>query len=884
MAKSNQLTGEKAKSLQHHTPMMRQYWQLKQQHPNDLLFYRMGDFYELFYDDAKRAAEVLDLTLTKRGASAGEPVPMAGVPFHAVDGYLARLVKMGESVAICEQIGDPATSKGPVERKVVRLVTPGTLYDENLLDANSDQLLAAAYKKYESYGLACIDMASGRFWLSEFDNKNDFQTELYRLKPAETIISDTQQELIGHLETALKYQPDFFFDYEQNLKNLLGHFKVNSLDSFGCNDFKVAISAAGAVLEYAKTTQLNNLPHIRLLQRVQDSDQLVLDPATRKNLELTENLQGGSSNTLFEVLNSTQTVMGARLLKRWLHAPLSSHVEINKRLDAVERLKANHHYIELQEQLKPIADIERISTRVALGSANPRDLKRLEVGILQANQILALLQEQGVTAEQLRLDLNCDLASQLNELTSVQELLEQSIVEQPPMIIRDGGMIAQGFNNELDELKNLASDANDFMLNLELQEKETTGLSTLKVGYNKVHGFYIEISRAQSGQAPAHYIRRQTLKNNERFITPELKEYEEKVLSSQSKALALEKKIYQEIIQNLQTYTEAIQATSEAIARLDLLACLAERSESLNFNRPKLNQNSEINIVNGRHPVVEYHLQKPFVANDLTLNNDVKSLIITGPNMGGKSTYMRQTALIALLAHVGSFVPADSANIGSIDRIFTRIGASDDLASGRSTFMVEMSETANIVNNATKNSLILLDEIGRGTSTFDGLALASATMQYIHQKINAYTLFATHYFELTQQAESIEKMNNLHFGATEHTDKDGQQLIFSHKALNGAANQSYGIQVAQLAGLPKKIIQSAKSLLTSLEADNHKKQGQQAADLLDINDLSLVSEGSEQHLSEQELNALSLIKEADLDEISARQALELLYKLKEQLK
>lgn len=884
MAKSNQLTGEKAKSLQHHTPMMRQYWQLKQQHPNDLLFYRMGDFYELFYDDAKRAAEVLDLTLTKRGASAGEPVPMAGVPFHAVDGYLARLVKMGESVAICEQIGDPATSKGPVERKVVRLVTPGTLYDENLLDANSDQLLAAAYKKYESYGLACIDMASGRFWLSEFDNKNDFQTELYRLKPAETIISDTQQELIGHLETALKYQPDFFFDYEQNLKNLLGHFKVNSLDSFGCNDFKVAISAAGAVLEYAKTTQLNNLPHIRLLQRVQDSDQLVLDPATRKNLELTENLQGGSSNTLFEVLNSTQTVMGARLLKRWLHAPLSSHTEINKRLDAVERLKANHHYIELQEQLKPIADIERISTRVALGSANPRDLKRLEVGILQANQILALLQEQGVTAEQLRLDLNCDLASQLNELTSVQELLEQSIVEQPPMIIRDGGMIAQGFNNELDELKNLASDANDFMLNLELQEKETTGLSTLKVGYNKVHGFYIEISRAQSGQAPAHYIRRQTLKNNERFITPELKEYEEKVLSSQSKALALEKKIYQEIIQNLQTYTEAIQATSEAIARLDLLACLAERSESLNFNRPKLNQNSEINIVNGRHPVVEYHLQKPFVANDLTLNNDVKSLIITGPNMGGKSTYMRQTALIALLAHVGSFVPADSASIGSIDRIFTRIGASDDLASGRSTFMVEMSETANIVNNATKNSLILLDEIGRGTSTFDGLALASATMQYIHQKINAYTLFATHYFELTQQAESIEKMNNLHFGATEHTDKDGQQLIFSHKALNGAANQSYGIQVAQLAGLPKKIIQSAKSLLTSLEADNHKKQGQQAADLLDMNDLSLVPESSEQHLSEQELNALSLIKEADLDEISARQALELLYKLKEQLK
>lgn len=884
MAKPEQLTGEKDKSLQHHTPMMRQYWKLKQQHSDYLLFYRMGDFYELFYDDAKKAAELIDLTLTKRGASAGEPIPMAGVPFHAVDGYLARLVKMGESVAICEQVGDPATSKGPVERKVVRIVTPGTLYDENLLDANSDQLLAAAYKKYDSYGLACIDMASGRFWLSEFENKNNFQTELHRLKPAETIISDNQQEMIGHLETAIKYQPDFFFDYEQNLKNLLGHFKVNSLDSFGCNDFNVAISAAGAVLEYAKATQLNSLPHIRLLQRVQDSDQLVLDPATRKNLELTENLQGGTSNTLFEVLNSTQTVMGARLLKRWLHAPLSNHTEINKRLDTVQRFKANHHYIELQELLKPIADIERISTRIALGSANPRDLKRLEVGLLQTNQIVDLLREQGVTEKQLCLDLSCDLSSQLNQLTSVQTLLEQSIVEQPPMVIRDGGMIAQGFNSELDELKSLASDANDFMLNLEQEEKEQTGLNTLKVGYNKVHGFYIEISRAQSGQAPAHYIRRQTLKNNERFITPELKEYEEKVLSSKSKALALEKKIYQEIIKDLQAYTESIQATAEAVARLDLLTCFAERSESLNFNRPELNQNSEINIVNGRHPVVEYHLQKPFIANDLTLNNDVKSLIITGPNMGGKSTYMRQTALIALLAHVGSFVPADHASIGSIDRIFTRIGASDDLTSGRSTFMVEMSETANIINNATKNSLILLDEIGRGTSTFDGLALASATMQYIHQKINAYTLFATHYFELTQQAESIDKMNNLHFGATEHSDKDGQQLIFSHKALNGAANQSYGIQVAQLAGLPSSVIQTAKNLLVSLESENNKKQEQQSTDLLAINYLDTNSGSLESTLNEQELSALSTIKETELDEISARQALELLYKLKEQLK
>ncbi len=873
MAKSDLKSGKKsdqtAADLQHHTPMMRQYWQLKQQHPDYLLFYRMGDFYELFYEDAKRAAEMLDLTLTKRGASAGEPIPMAGVPFHAVDGYLARLVKLGESVAICEQIGDPATSKGPVERKVVRIVTPGTLYDENLLDANSDQLLASAYQKYNQFGLACIDMASGRFWLSEFDNKADFQAELFRLKPAEMVISEAfqkngQQQLIQNLDTAIKWQPDFAFDYEQNLEKLTRHFKVTSLDSFGCEDLKLAICAAGAVLEYAKNTQLNQLPHIRIMQRLQDADQLTLDPATRRNLELTENLQGGVNNTLFEVLNSTKTVMGARLLKRWLHAPLTNKNIINKRFDTVESLQAEHRFVSLQETLSSIADIERIVTRVALGSANPRDLKRLQHGLEQSQQILEQLESE---------NLPLDLLKQIYPLPDVQELLKKSIVEQPPMVIRDGGMIAIGFNTELDELKNLASNASDFMLKLEQQEKEQTGLSTLKVGYNKVHGFYIEISRAQSDQAPAHYIRRQTLKNNERFITPELKEYEEKVLSSKSKALALEKKLYQELIIELQQYVAEIQSTASTIAELDLLTCFAERAESLQFNRPILNSNSNIDIKKGRHPVVEYHLKEPFIANDLSLNQSRRSIIITGPNMGGKSTYMRQTALIVLLAHIGCFVPAESATIGTVDRIFTRIGASDDLASGRSTFMVEMSETANILNNATNNSLVLLDEIGRGTSTFDGLALASATIQYIHEKLSAFTLFATHYFELTQQAEEWDSMVNLHFGATEHHDKGQQHLIFSHQAKDGAANQSYGIQVAQLAGLPDPVISAAKQLLAHFEqAGTHETE---------LPKLDFAQQTAPNPIDSE---VKAILDSVEIDEITPRQALDLLYKLKESLK
>lgn len=877
-------------SLEHHTPMMRQYWRLKQEHENYMLFYRMGDFYELFYDDAKRAAELLDITLTKRGSSAGEPIPMAGVPFHAVDSYLARIVKLGESVAICEQIGDPATSKGPVERKVVRIVTPGTLYDENLLDALSENILASVYKKHNQFGLACLDMASGRFWLSEFDNQLSLQAELHRIKPAELLLADNQQALSQLVKSSVQWQPDWEFDFEQNRDKLLSHFEIKSLAAFGCEDYNLAVSAAGVVLEYAKKTQLNALPHIRMLQRLSDADHLVLDPATRKNLEITENIQGQAHNTLFEVINNTKTVMGGRLLKRWLHSPLSNKnpdkkSSVESRLEAVSALKTDLIYSELQTHLKEIADIERIVTRLALGSANPRDLKRLETGLQKSAEIKNYLQHHQVSLP---------LLEQIEPLPQVQELLNHSIIEQPPMVIRDGGVIAAGYHQELDELRNLANDASDFMLQLEQREKERTGLHTLKVGYNRVHGFYIEISRAHSDKAPAEYVRRQTLKNAERFITPELKEYEEKVLSCKTRALTLEKRLYDELIQQLQEFVPSVQQTASAIAELDVFACFAERAESLHLARPQFSDKPGIHIQGGRHPVVEYHSKEPFIPNDLELSSTRRSLIITGPNMGGKSTYMRQAALITLLAYTGSYVPADSALIGPVDRIFTRIGASDDLASGRSTFMVEMSETANILNNATANSLVLLDEIGRGTSTFDGLALASATMRYIHEKLNSLTLFATHYFELTQQINEWQDCANVHLGATEYesgssssesgssesgsSKSSSSKLIFSHKVAEGPANQSYGIQVAQLAGLPNVVIKNAKQLLNYFEQHGTHEADTPSEIMPQLDLLDETPQTTEQN------EALALLENIIPDDLSPREALELLYKLKESLK
>ena len=848
--------------------MMRQYLKIKAQHPEHLLLYRMGDFYELFFEDAKFAAERLDITLTQRGQSGGAPIPMAGVPFHAIDSYLARLVKQGISVAVCEQIGDPATTKGPVERKVVRIITPGTLSEESLLDANRDNLLAAVFHG-RRYGIASLEIASGRFSLTEVDDLRALGAELIRLDPAEILVSEQQSradlgEQLRATERALKTLPGWDFDNNENIKLLKRHFKVDNLSVFDCAELADGLVAAGAVLKYAKETQFSELSHVKRLQTQRNEELLQLDKVTRHNLELIADTRGGDQHCLLHILAKTKTVMGHRLLRRWLQSPLRDHQRINQRLALIDELISSDIIIDLQSSLVSIADIERILSRLALGSATPRDLIRLGNAIAVYPEVisaLSTLKHAGFTS----------MASRLENLQGVAKTIQTAIKENPPAVIRDGGFIAPGHSQELDELHSLSTAADDYMQQLEQREKQRTGISTLKVGYNRVHGFYIEISRAQSDAAPDDYIRRQTLKNVERFITPELKEHEEKVLSSKSRALALEKQLYQQLLSELQPTIETLQQSASAIARLDLLCCLAERAIAFDWSQPTLSTERQIRISQGRHPVVEYFSDQPFVPNDVNITSDSISQIITGPNMGGKSTYMRQTALIVLLAHIGSFVPARSATIGPVDRIFTRIGASDDLASGQSTFMVEMTESANILNNATSESLILMDEIGRGTSTFDGLALASSCLSYLHEKIQAYTLFATHYFEITALAEHYPNLINLHLDATE---QDGQ-LIFLHAIEAGPASKSFGIQVAELAGVPKAVIANAAALLKSLEAERG-----EVAEHPDI----VKTAPTEQDTDGQYAELLATLEGIELDDMSAREALDFLYKLKDSLK
>ncbi len=708
-----------------HTPMMKQYLGIKAQHPRELLFYRMGDFYELFFEDAKRAADLMEVTLTARGSSAGEPIPMCGVPFHSVDTYLARLVKRGVSIAICEQIGNPAESKGPVERKVVRIVTPGTLTDESLLDARQDNLIIALCQTGEKFGLASLDLGSGRFELSELNNELALLGEIHRLDPAELILSDDAQLPSSLLDRpGVRKQPPWEFDFDQAFITLTRQFGTRDLEGFGCTHLRTAICAAGCLLGYVKETQRTELPHIQTINPITHNEAVLIDAASRRNLELDTNIAGGEDNTLFQVLNNTSTSMGSRLLRRWINRPLRIRTTLHDRQEVVQLLSSNYQYESLQSHLKQIGDIERILGRVALRSARPRDLARLRDALNIFPALSSTLN-----------DLDSPRLKKLREdcapNPTLSALLIASIIENPPVVIREGGVIAQGFDKELDELRSISENAADFLVRLETDERESTGLSTLKVGFNRVHGYYIEISRSQSERAPTHYVRRQTLKNAERFITPELKEFEDKALSSKSRALAREKVLYEQLLDRLLEDLQPLQLASSAIAELDVLANLAERAVTLSLSRPRLSDKAELTITEGRHLVVEQMLTDPFVANDVTLNSDRRLLIITGPNMGGKSTYMRQTAIIALLAHIGSFVPARSATIGDIDRIFTRIGSSDDLASGRSTFMVEMTETAMILNNASENSLVLLDEIGRGTSTFDGLSLAWASARYI---------------------------------------------------------------------------------------------------------------------------------------------------------
>lgn len=849
--------------LSTHTPMMQQYLRIKAEHPHELVFYRMGDFYELFFDDARRAAKLLDVTLTARGKSAGEPIPMAGVPYHAVEGYLARLVKQGVSVAICEQIGDPAASKGPVERKVVRIVTPGTVSDEALLEARRDNLLVAVSHHRDRYGLAALDIGSGRFQVLEITAEDSLLGEIQRLNPAELLVAeDMPCPPALASRPGLRRRPPWEFDLDTARRKLTEQFATRDLAGFGCEHLYSALRAAGCVLQYARETQRTALPHIQAIRVEQLEDSVVLDAATRRNLEIDRNLEGGDDNCLAAIVDRTQTPMGSRLLRRWLNRPLRQLDVLRQRQQAIALLREQYRHEPFAQCLHAIGDMERILGRLALRSARPRDLARLRDSLAVLPELLRLLAE-------LDADTVAAIAARIGEFPAQQALLARAIVDNPPVVIRDGGVIAPGFDGELDDLRNLSNNAGDYLVRLEEQEKARTGISTLKVGYNRVHGYYIEISRGQSDQAPADYIRRQTLKNAERYITPELKAFEDKALSAKSRALAREKGLYDDLLDTLNDELAALQASAAAIAELDVLVNLAERAESLDWVAPSLEATPGLYIRGGRHPVVEATLDKPFVANDVDLHEQRRMLVITGPNMGGKSTYMRQTALITLLAHIGSCVPATEARIGLVDRIFTRIGSSDDLAGGRSTFMVEMTETANILHNATPSSLVLMDEIGRGTSTFDGLSLAWACARHLAGKVRAFTLFATHYFELTALPEQLPEVANVHLDATEYQDN----IVFLHTVQEGPANRSYGIQVARLAGIPQRVIAEARAELSRLEAGAAPQP--------------TVGHSGSREPYQPELfapkvthPALELIAAVDADELTPKAALELLYRLK----
>ncbi|WP_441002779.1 DNA mismatch repair protein MutS [Pseudocolwellia agarivorans] len=871
--------------LSQHTPMMRQYLTIKAEFPNILIFYRMGDFYELFFDDAKKASDLLDISLTARGKTGGNAIPMAGVPYHAVEGYLAKLVQLGESVAICEQIGDPATSKGPVERKVVRVVTPGTVSDEALLTDKQDNLIVAISETVEKnkhhFGLAYLDITSGRFVITEPSSKEQLQAELQRLNPAELLYPEyfSDFSLISN-HKGLRRRSEWEFDLSTANSLLNKQFNTKELTGFGVADKVYGLAAAGCLFQYVKECQRSELPHIRSVVFESAATGVILDAATRRNLELTHNLKGGTDCTLADILDNSATPMGSRLLKRWIHFPLRSLSVLNRRHEVIEDVLTHDLYFDLFATLKSFGDIERIVSRIALRSARPRDFARLRDSLQRLPELQDILSIKNSGYMH-------DLALKSKPLPNIQSLLEKAVVENPPVLIRDGGVIAPGYHEELDVLRDLSDGATEFLSQLEQREKERTGIQSLKVGYNKVHGFYIEISRSASNDVPDDYIRRQTLKNNERFITNELKQHEEKVLGAQSKFLALEKKLYDELFDLVLPELVALQELSDAISELDVLTTFAERAQTLNYVKPTLTEESGILIDDGRHPVVEQMTTDAFIANPVHLSEKHKMLIITGPNMGGKSTYMRQTALIVLLAHIGCYVPASSAEIGMVDRIFTRIGASDDLASGRSTFMVEMTETANILHNATDKSLVLLDEIGRGTSTYDGLSLAWACAEMLASNIKAYTLFATHYFELTLLSEEFELLDNVHLDAIEHEDT----IAFMHKVQQGAASKSFGIQVAQLAGVPKSVISRAKQRLIELE------QNQIVSSSLATNKTSSKSVESSvvkhpketasfeqlSFIDEADHPIIDTLKETDLDDLTPRQALDLLFTLKAKL-
>ncbi|MGZ8155343.1 MAG: DNA mismatch repair protein MutS [Burkholderiales bacterium] len=843
-----------------HTPMMQQYLRIKAQHPDMLVFYRMGDFYELFYDDAERAARLLDITLTTRGASAGEPIKMAGVPYHAVEQYLAKLVKHGESVAICEQIGDPSTSKGPVERKVTRVVTPGTLTDAALLEDKRDNFLLALHRTRSTLGLAWLSMASGRFSIMETLPAN-LGSELDRLRPSEVLIAEDSEwpELNGH--GAVKKLAPWQFDSDAARRTLCRQFETLDLSGFGATDHPTAVAAAGALLDYAKATQGTAIAHVKSMTVEQPGACVRMDPATRRNLEISETIRGEAAPTLLSLIDTCATGMGSRWLRHALHHPLRDRAAVRARHGAVAALLASAAHEAVHGVLKTCVDAERITARIALRSARPRDLSGLRQTLRQLPQLGAAL--QGCVSPLL-----AQLGTDLSVQDGIAELLTRAIREEPSAVLREGGVIADGFDSELDELRAIQGNCGQFLLDLETRERQRSRIPNLKVEYNRVHGFYIEVTRAQSGHVPDDYRRRQTLKNAERYITPELKAFEDKALSAQERALAREKLLYESVLDALAPGIATLQRIAGALAQLDALAALAERAAALDWNAPEFVDESLIEIEAGRHPVVESQVET-FIANDTRLAPTRQMLLITGPNMGGKSTYMRQVALIALLAHCGSYVPAKAARLGPLDQIFTRIGAADDLAGGRSTFMVEMTEAAYILHHATPESLVLMDEIGRGTSTYDGLALAWSIARHLADKCRCHTLFATHYFELTALASEFKQVANVHLDAVEHKDR----IVFLHAVEEGPANRSYGLQVAQLAGVPGSVIRAARRRLVELE-----EQGLRASPQRDL----FATDAPEPEQPSQH-PALELLRSADPDSLTPRDALELVYRLRQKL-
>ena len=854
---------EKANTGAQHTPMIAQYLDLKANHPEELLFYRMGDFYELFFEDAVTASRTMDVTLTARGQSGGNPVPMCGVPYHSADTYLTRLLDAGFSIAICEQVGDPNTTKGPVQREVQRVLTPGTLVEEGLVRNNQMSTFMAANCVGERYCTALVDLTGGTLEIGLADTLEEFQERIEEIKPSELLIPADQEHLFPsptELTSIVKPLPSDFFE-----SMTFESIEFNNLKDVIPKDLiiepQIWHGAAGAGLNFLKKAQRNGIAALRIFQIYDPKQRLRIDRQSRRNLEIDIRNTGATDHTLFSLMDTTVTSMGSRLLKKWLNDPIVDVIELDSRLDWLESAIESNQSFPIRKELEPLSDLERICSRIELGAATPRDLARLRDDIPCFSKIKAV-------AGQIQSSLSKNLLDSLDNFDPLYQRLEEALVEDPPPHLREGGVFAEGYDQSLDQLRALNSDSGTWLRDLELQERQRTGIQTLKVGYNRIHGYYIETSRSSGTEVPADYVRRQTLKHSERFITSELKEFEENAMRSQQKALVLEKTLFGDLLIFVKNYATQLRSAARSLSSIDVLSCLAERSQTLRFSRPRFKEEVGVDIKEGWHPVVKEASKEAFIANDLELDERRAMAVITGPNMGGKSTFMRQNALICLLAHCGSYVPAKEAHIGPLDRIFTRIGASDDLTTGRSTFMVEMTETAHILKNCTNKSLVLMDEIGRGTSTYDGVALAWACANYIAEVKKSLTLFATHYFELTELPQYVAAAHNLHLKAREHNGK----VVFLYQVLEGPANQSYGVQVAKLAGIPEEVLETAKQRLNFLE--EHSNSSPQS---------DLFNSAKERKSSVANDSIIEKLKEIDINSTSPIEALQLLHELQSRL-